>query len=760
MSNRKIKVLSRISILFLLIDLISPMSVFSALVPNVKAATVAIPVSKGLIGSSNSAKVYFLDLPNGISVSSIKTNSFKYSGNNTVIDSISLENGKIKLKLKGNESTESFPVKGTAGRIDNHFKSNPGNSIWLYSDGRRWQINEYDKEKEINVYKIRNAQDAKTPSEVPPKNTVLTRSEPVEPSTAKWYRNDSKGTDIVDYSSIILSSITPVTEDLMNGDKGEAKVNSGKFLVTYNIPSAQRQPEDLPDYMKGGSAIGWLYYTSFPYYFTGTAKVTSYSYAGTVTFDYPLPTEPTLSGEVALLEPNPNPEKYIEKAVPVKLSLKGSLAAYTDTSNILEWVFYAKKTGNDTSLVTKKDTAKVLSSERQFDFVISKQEAATQPKFTQNYTLTVTVRFAKPIVTASGTITSLSENFTINAGTYNGPPPSSIPIPTPTPAAGKPPVARISMPDQVVAGENFIVSGAQSYDPDGTIVKYSWQHPNVKMALYGKSSDTSYDLDFIDTTQTITLTVTDNDGLTATTSRDIKIVAPAPKAKIELLGVLKQNRKITIRNATKNISDDFPIIESTTRFTITAVSGGTPADIKYSGSLVGVKEVDVLMKTPGQYRAALYVENTAGYSGTTSFTFTVVPDDAPVPYISMPLIVYRDPDNGNKASVMLEDFTVSPDYDYLAKRVWEYRYDSDNNGNFTEESWVPISNANLDRVNFYPAKVGRYEIRLTVTEEFGQPTIDAFVTAADRKSANTDAQPVLERIVTVDNRPPTSDWSW
>ncbi|MNF14740.1 hypothetical protein D3C80_2170640 [compost metagenome] len=56
--------------------------------------------------------------------------------------------------------------------------------------------------------------------------------------------------------------------------------------------------------------------------------------------------------------------------------------------------------------------------------------------------------------------------------------------------------------------------------------------------------------------------------------------------------------------------------------------------------------------------------------------------------------------------------------------------------------------------------MGRYEIRLTVTEEFGQPTIDAFVTAADRKSANTDTQPLLERIVTVENRPPTSDWSW
>ncbi|WP_150274243.1 hypothetical protein [Paenibacillus tepidiphilus] len=760
MNRKALKGFVQIIILLLLIELVSPIRAYSAQDPGVKSASISVPVSMGLTGSANSAKSFLLDLPKGISAGSIKTNSFKYSGNNSLIDSIAIENGKIKLKLKGNESIETFAVKGTEGKLTEYFKTPPGNSIWLYSDGRRWQINEYDEKKDINTYYIKGAQDSSTPSKVPPKVTVLTRSTPQDPSTANWYRDDGKGSDKVEFSTVVQSSIVPVPEKLMNGDVGEAKVKNGQFLVTYDIPSALRRPEEIPDFMKGGWATGYLYYTTVPYYFTAKAKVTSYSYAGTVTFDYALPTEPTLTGEVDLLAPNPNPEKYADKAVPVKLSLKGSLAAYTDTSNILEWVFYAKKTGNDSSLVTKKETAKVLSSEKQFDFVISKQEAATQPEFKQSYTLTVTVRFAKPVVTSSGSISSLSETFTIGAGTYNGPPPSNIPVPTPTPAVGKPPVARIAMPDQVVAGENFIVSGAGSYDPDGTIVKYTWQHPNVHMPLYGKSSDTSYGLDSVDTTQTITLTVTDNDGLTSTTSRDIKVLAPAPKAKIEILGTLKQNRKITIRNATKNESDDFPLIESSTRFTITAVSGGTNADIKYNGSLVGQKEVDVLMKTPGQYKATLYVENTAGYSGTVSLTFTVAPDEAPTPYISLPLKVYRDPENGNKASVMLDDLSVSPDYDYLAKRVWEYRYDSNNNGNFAEHQWILISNANLDRLNFYPTNVGRYEIRLTVTEEFGQPTIDAFVTAADRRSANTDTQPVIERIVTVENRPPTSDWVW
>ncbi len=737
-----------------------PTLAYSAQDPTVKSTSVSVPVSKGLLGVDNAAKSYLLDLPSGVSASSIKVSTLKYVGNNTLIDGISIESGKIKLKLKGNEKVETFNVKGTDGDIEDNFYSNPGNSIWLYSDGRRWQINEYDKNKDTNTYYIKNADDSTTPSKKPPTVTVLTRSLPQDPSTAKWYRDDGNGNDRVNYSDIIQSNILAIPGKLQNGDVGEAKYNNGRFLVTYVVPSSQRRPEDLPDFMKGGWATGWLYYTVFPYYFTSKAKVTSYSYAGSVTFDYTLPTEPTLTGEVQLLKPNPNPAQATGSDIPVTLSLKGLLNAYTDTSNIQEWVFYVKETGNDSSLLTKKDYSKVLTSTQTFDFKIPKAKTAAS-SFKQDYTLSVVVRFTKPIVTADGTISSLTQSFTSSAGTYNGsstPPPTTTP--TPTPSTAKPPEARISMPDQVVAGEKFIVSGADSFDPDGTIVKYTWQHPNVEDALYGKSSDTRYDLDSIDTTQTITLTVVDNSGLTATTSRDIKVVAPAPAAKLQIRGTLKENRKLTLHNASKNTADDFPMIPSKTKFTVSAVSGGTNADIKYSGSLSGTDNADILIKVAGQYKATLYVENTAGYSATKSITFTVQPDQAPVPYISMPNTVYRDPSNGNKASVTLDDLSISPDYDYLANRVWEYRYDSDNDGNYAEEAWVLMNNGNLDRINFYPTEVGRYEIRITTKEEFGQPTIDEFVTVNDRKSADTATQNVTERIVTVLNRPPLSDWSW
>lgn len=110
--------------------------------------------------------------------------------------------------------------------------------------------------------------------------------------------------------------------------------------------------------------------------------------------------------------------------------------------------------------------------------------------------------------------------------------------------------------------------------------------------------------------------------------------------------------------------------------------------------------------------------------------------------------------------VSLDDISYSPDKDVVGRRLWEYRYDSNNDGSFSGEAWVTFSNENKDRLNLELSEVGKYEVRLTVFEEFGQPTIDEFVTEADRKSTNSDGQKLSSRIVEVKNRAPEVDWSW
>lgn len=735
-----------------------PSLIYSAQSTDVRQGTVIVPLSTGLIGSGNSTKTFYLDIPIGVTSSAIKSGTLKYSGNNSVVGVITLENGKIKLTLKGNVKDETFPVMGKDGAFEDSFISVPGNSIWRYADGRRWQINDYKDNQGINVSYNVNATDYSTPSETPPTRTVMTKSDPANPSVATWYRQDQTQ---VPYSSVVQSSIKLNPQALV-GDKGTVSVKNGMFIITYTVPSAKKRPEEVSEsFGKGGHAKGWLYYVTLPYYFDATAKVTSYSYAGTVNFDYTLPTEPTLTGTVTLNKPNPNPTKLGDKDEPVQISLMGQLQGYNDASNIDEWVFYAKEKDRNNTLKTKKESAKTFNVSTLFDFEI-KKSSVTGEHFTQEYALTVLVRFKKPIVTKNGTITSLEQPLQISAGVYKNNPTVTFPPPptNPTTPEGKPPIARISAPRYVKAGDDTLISGAASYDPDGYINIYVWENSGAQGEIGNASKGyVWYTPEQVGQTFPIALTVVDNENQTGSTSREITVTEPKPSAGLAIEGTLKQNRKTTLFNRSQSPTR-FPLVSSKTRVTITAVSGGTNADIKYSGTLSDFENKDVLFKKPGKYKATIYVENTLGYSDSSEITFDIVPDEVPYNYFTLPGVVYRSPDFGNKAVVSLDDISYSSDKDVIGRRLWEYRYDSNNDGSFEGEKWVIFSNENADRLNLELSEVGKYEVRLTVFEEFGQPTIDEFVTEADRKSTNSDGQKLSSRVVEVKNRAPEVDWSW
>ncbi|MFF2908751.1 hypothetical protein [Paenibacillus sp. NPDC057934] len=664
---------------------------------------------------------------------------------------------------------EIFSVKGKnliqtpkGVKLEN-FITNPGNSIWRYADGRRWQINDYKENKGYNESYNVDATDNTMPSGAPPTRKVSTKTNPVDPSAATWFKTNE--TDIVPSSNIVQSSIQLNPLSLV-GDVGSIGIKDGKFIISYSLPSQNFEMEEVSDrFDKGIWVEGRLYYITLPYYFTATAKLTSYSYSGNVTFDYTLPTEPTLTGSATIIKPNPNPALYEGKDVPATLSLKGDLAAYTNTSNISEWIFYAKEKGADSTLQIKKEYSKVLSANKEFSFTIPKAKMTNKDKFEQPYSLTVVVRFTKPVETKAGTITSLEKTFTPVVEV------SITPImPTPPPSGGGgqpskllPPVAVLDTPDEVMAGEDFMADGRDSYDKDGTIVDYKWTTPNAMSPVAGPYGYTWYDLNQVGITQRVSLRVIDNDGLANSTSRQIKVIKPIPEASLEIGGTKKENRKVIIKDASTS-PYYYPIDPAKTRFSLEAVSGGTNEDIKYSGTLSGFNEKDVLFKKPGKYKATISVTNTAGFSDSTSVSFDIVPDQPPVAYFSAPSKVYRSPDQGNRAIVSLSDLSFSTDWDFIGHRKWEYRYDSNNNGSFDDETWRVFSDENKAVLNLELLEVGKYEIRLTVTEEFDQPTIPEFVTAADRRSADSytskPPQSVTERIVNVMNRAPEVDWSW
>ncbi|WP_340012031.1 PKD domain-containing protein [Paenibacillus sp. FSL H7-0690] len=742
-----------------IILLASLMTTISVEAAEMKLISVAVPITTGLQGSSNAAKDFYLELPSGVSSSSVKTGTFKYSGSNEKTN-LSLENGKIKVTLKGVSNQKYIKeVQGYRASFESLYESEIYNSIWLYSDGRRWQINEYDEYKDQMKTKDVAAADG-YPSKNPP-TTVVTAGPFQKNEYLKWY-NGSK-TEVIDSQDVIQSTIKPYVVKKSSYAQ-DPKFKNGRVIINYSIPKGVPWDPENNDGLTG-KAEGRRYLAFAEYYYTADAKVTTYSYGGTVSFEYGLPDEATLTGSAILEQPNPNPIKFDNKNVPVKIALKGELLSYKDISNISEWIFYAKEKGNEGSLQTKKMYIKTLTANETFKFEIPKEKVAGKSNYSQVYELSIVVRFKNEVVTKRSKFDSLKESFTVKAGVYttSGPPGGGFPGPTSPPELPrelKPPVALINAPKTVKAGQEFVASEAGSYDPDGYITDYFWDTPNAKGELSTLPRGTLwYDKDHLGE-QTLALTVMDDDKMTGSTSTEVNVIEPKPDASIRVDGTLKQNRKVIIQSYVSSPTY-YPLVDAKTKFTITAVSGGTNSDIKYSGSLNGVYSKDVLFKKPGKYKATIYVENSLGLTARNETTFDIAPDQKPFAYFTMAGTAYRNPADGNQATLSIDDMSYSPDQDMVARRLWEYRYDSDNNGNFSGEPWVIFNNENLDRLNLKVREVGKYEVRLTVFEEFGQPTIEEFVTQADRQSIDSEAtQNVIERIFTVKNQAPDVDWSW
>jgi len=168
-----------------------------------------------------------------------------------------------------------------------------------------------------------------------------------------------------------------------------------------------------------------------------------------------------------------------------------------------------------------------------------------------------------------------------------------------------------------------------------------------------------------------------------------------------------------------------------------------------------LKTRQVLFKEPGDYRVRLAVRNTKGtVSEWYEQTVTIYPDQPPVADFYTIKNITRDPANANKAAIALMDRSYSPDGDVIAKRTWQYRYDSDNDCSFTDEAWVILDSTNNPTPFLYTDQVGKYEFTLSVEESFGQETISEFIIPVDKQVADTGAKPLGDRTVEVINIAP------
>ncbi|ADL07218.1 PKD domain-containing protein [Thermosediminibacter oceani] len=321
----------------------------------------------------------------------------------------------------------------------------------------------------------------------------------------------------------------------------------------------------------------------------------------------------------------------------------------------------------------------------------------------------------------------------------------------------EPPEAVISAPVEVIQGDDVVIR-SNSYDPDGEISTHRWSilpSEGVMGTLDGEKSTIWFDKTG---EYTISLTVEDEFGLEDTTQKTITVKPAIPVAYFDYSGTLKENRKIVLDASGSRTSERYPMVWEATEWQIIPPAGGSESDIKIVSS-PDMKTRTVLFKKAGDYTVRVRVKNSAGhYSEWYEKVLTIYPDLPPIADFYVYKTVLRNPDDENYASIQLFDISYSSDGDTINSRIWRYKYDSDNDGSFDDESWVVLDDGNNLSPILKTKNVGKYLFELSVKEGFGEETIPEFISPSDYRTADTSDKPINDKVCELINLRPVVDF--
>ncbi len=277
----------------------------------------------------------------------------------------------------------------------------------------------------------------------------------------------------------------------------------------------------------------------------------------------------------------------------------------------------------------------------------------------------------------------------------------------------QPPVAVINLPVQEYAGNDVNFDGYLSHDPDGYITEYKWGLPGAA-EQFTDNSDHGSTWYAAPGSYNVNLTVIDNDNNSGYNTRPVQIIEPYPQAKVLATGKIKENRRITLDGSQSFTPKHYPIDWSKAAWKIEPVKTLTGAAMTWSDLAsddVGVRLTDGTVTTigaitnqatllkgqrlfdfqtrkAGVYKATLYVENTAGtkYNSTAEQLITVAKDLPPIADFTVELNGIRsEVSPGKGQNYIIKKYyciSSSPDGDQIQKRIWSFKYDADNDGDF------------------------------------------------------------------------------
>jgi PKD repeat protein len=265
------------------------------------------------------------------------------------------------------------------------------------------------------------------------------------------------------------------------------------------------------------------------------------------------------------------------------------------------------------------------------------------------------------------------------------------------------PIAQMSLnPKNGIAPLTVTLNGNNSVDSDGSIVKCEWQVPGKPLAS-GCTTEMTFDNAG---TYTITLTVTDNDGLTATTTEQVTVQAQTPP-------VANLNISPTTGNAPLTLT-----LDGNASFDADGSISKCEWQIPGKSSISGCR-TQITLDNAGNYNITLTVTDNSGLTASDSATVTV---DNPTPPVAQ---MFLTPNSGQAPLQVTANGSNS--------------YDAD--GNIVTYEWT-VSNGQTvfgSNANFIFDQGGNYNISLTVTDNVG-------LTDTTQQSVNVIAK----------NQPPTA----
>lgn len=168
-------------------------------------------------------------------------------------------------------------------------------------------------------------------------------------------------------------------------------------------------------------------------------------------------------------------------------------------------------------------------------------------------------------------------------------------------------------------------------------------------------------------------------------------------------------------------------------------------------------DIKIMFKEAGRYKIRLQVTDTEGnISDWSEHIITINPDLAPTVTANINPKYYRN--SSKNAVITFNALASSNDLDSTTVDNISYKYDSNNDGSFADET---IQTANIThkdiivdgiiykQITLTANKIGKYQFLINVKESFGQETIDKYIEAEDYKTASISIATEVDNIAPV-----------